>query len=188
MKKDQIKLGASYSAKVSDKLVTVRIDGENSHGGWDATNLTTNKKVRIKSAQRLRAPANTSTPTAATSATKKAATPAPSTPAPAAEKRGPKAKPDAPVKPARKTKAPKTRKASGLDLAAQVLAKAKEALSAKDIAERVIAAGWTTKGATPQATLYAAIVREVAARGKDARFRKTGRGLFTATTANRKEA
>jgi hypothetical protein len=54
MKKDQIKVGGTYTAKVSDKVVTVRIDAENPRGGWDATNLATNKKVRIKSAQRLR--------------------------------------------------------------------------------------------------------------------------------------
>src|ERR1019366_2183308 len=53
MKKDQIKIGGTYLAKVSDKLVAVRLDAENLHGGWDATNLTTNKKVRIKTAQRL---------------------------------------------------------------------------------------------------------------------------------------
>jgi hypothetical protein len=175
MKKDQIKLGASYSAKVSDKLVTVRIDGENPHGGWDATNLATGKKVRIKSAQRLRAPAG-----ATSSSPKPTSAPSPA----AAPGKSAKAK-SASAKAAPKAKATKMRKASGLDLAAQVLAKAKEPLSAKDIAERVIAAGWKTKGATPQATLHAAIGREIAAKGKEARFRKTGRGLFT---TNRKEA
>ena len=163
MKKDQIKLGATYSAKVSDKLATVRIDGDNPHGGWDATNLATGKKVRIKSAQRLRAPASWATP-ATTPATK-----------------APKANAATKTKaaPAKRVKQPSAKKVSGLDLAAKVLAQAKEPLDAKDIAERVIAAGWKTKGATPQATIYAAIGREIAAKGKDARFRKTGRGLFT---------
>jgi len=54
MKKDQIQIGETYFAKVSDKIVRVRIDTESRHGGWDATNLATNKKIRIKSAQRLR--------------------------------------------------------------------------------------------------------------------------------------
>jgi hypothetical protein len=54
MKKSDVKIGGTYTAKVSDKLVEVRIDAESRHGGWDATNLATNKKVRIKSAQRLR--------------------------------------------------------------------------------------------------------------------------------------
>ena len=38
---------------------------------------------------------------------------------------------------------------------------------------------WTSPGGkTPHATLYAAIIREIAAKGKDARFTKTERGLF----------
>src|SRR4030042_128200 len=55
MKKHEVKVGQTYLAKVSDKVVPVRIDGENPHGGWDATNLATRKAVRIKSAQCLRA-------------------------------------------------------------------------------------------------------------------------------------
>ena len=184
MKKDQIKLGATYSAKVSDKLATVRIDGENSHGGWDATNLATGKKVRIKSAQRLRAPANSTAPATPTTPT----TPANTSSKPTAAKRTGKTPPAKAARKAKVASAPKARKASGLDLAAQVLAKAKEPLDAKDIAERVISAGWKTKGATPQATLYAAIGREIAAKGKDARFRKMGRGLFTSNTTNGKGA
>jgi len=54
MKKQQVKIGGTYSAKVTDQVVPVRIDKENPHGGWDATNLQTNRKVRIKSAQKLR--------------------------------------------------------------------------------------------------------------------------------------
>ena len=57
MKKAEVKIGGTYTCKVSDKLTTVRIDRENPRGGWDATNLTTRKAVRIKSAQRLRAEA-----------------------------------------------------------------------------------------------------------------------------------
>jgi hypothetical protein len=52
MKKDEIKIGGTYLAKVSDKVVPVRIDAESTHGGWDATNLLTDKKVRIKGALR----------------------------------------------------------------------------------------------------------------------------------------
>jgi len=69
---------------------------------------------------------------------------------------------------------------SGLDAAAQVLAKAKEPLDAKTIAQRAIAAGWKTNGATPHATLYAAMIREIATKGKDARFAKVAAGKFAA--------
>ncbi len=88
-----------------------------------------------------------------------------------------------------KSKAPKQprskktaadRKPSGLDLAAKVLSDAGEPLAAKAIAERAIAAGWTTSGKTPHATLYAAIIREISKKGDAARFKKTDRGLFVA--------
>ena len=54
MKKDEIKVGHAYEAKVSDRVVTVRIDSTNTHGGWNATNTATGKRIHIKSAQRLR--------------------------------------------------------------------------------------------------------------------------------------
>ena len=54
MKKADVKVGATYRAKVTNRVVEVRIDAESPHGGWDATNLATGKKVRIKIAQRLR--------------------------------------------------------------------------------------------------------------------------------------
>ena len=57
MKKADVKIGGEYYAKVTNKKVVVRIDAENSSGGWDATNLLTNKKVRIKTAARLQGPA-----------------------------------------------------------------------------------------------------------------------------------
>lgn len=75
------------------------------------------------------------------------------------------------------------KRASGLDLAAEVLAKAGTPLNAKTIAERVIAAGWKTNGLTPQATLFAAIHREIAKKGKASRFKKVGRGQFAINDA-----
>lgn len=58
MKKDQIQIGRVYLAKVSGNLSTVKIDRESPYGGWDATNTVTNRKVRIKSAMRLRREVN----------------------------------------------------------------------------------------------------------------------------------
>ena len=70
---------------------------------------------------------------------------------------------------------------SGLDAAAKVLSASKEPMSAKQIVEIMLAKGmWKTSGATPWATIYAAMIREIAAKGKDARFKKTDRGRFTA--------
>ena len=39
---------------------------------------------------------------------------------------------------------------------------------------------WETKGKTPEATLYSAIIREIAKKGTDARFKKIERGKFAA--------
>jgi len=54
MKKNEVKVGGVYVAKVSGMLVRVRINGPSPYGGWDATNTATGRRIRIKSAQRLR--------------------------------------------------------------------------------------------------------------------------------------
>ena len=54
MKKSEVKIGGVYAAKVTNKIVQVRIDAESRYGGWDGTNLTTGKKVRIQSPAKLR--------------------------------------------------------------------------------------------------------------------------------------
>jgi len=73
----------------------------------------------------------------------------------------------------------KKKRASGLDAAAQVLADAGEPMNCKTIVERMLAKGlWKTNGKTPAATIYAAIIREIATKGNKARFRKVERGRF----------
>jgi len=89
---------------------------------------------------------------------------------------------------AAKSKDTRAKQPGGLDFAAKVLADAKEPLNAKAIAERAIAAGWKTSGATPHATLYAAMIREIRDKGDDARFRKADRGLFASNTSGKKGA
>lgn len=54
MLKKQVQVGGTYEAKVSGRLVVVRIDRESRFGGWEGTNLVTRKPVRVKSAARLR--------------------------------------------------------------------------------------------------------------------------------------
>lgn len=69
---------------------------------------------------------------------------------------------------------------SGLDAAAKVLADAGEPLNCKTIVERAIEKGlWKSDGKTPAATVYAAIIREIAKKGDASRFAKTERGRFT---------
>ncbi|MCC6322738.1 MAG: winged helix-turn-helix domain-containing protein [Phycisphaerales bacterium] len=116
----------------------------------------------------------------------------PTTPATPARKRhvGPGGKRIAAPKPANEPKAkkektpkpPKVKKVSCLDAAAQVLAASEVPMKATDMIAAMEAKGlWKTgKGLTPEATLYAAIIREIAAKGREARFKKHDRGLFVA--------
>src|SRR5436305_1620240 len=71
-----------------------------------------------------------------------------------------------------------TERRSALDAAAKVLALAKVPMRAADMIKQMeIHKLWTSPGGkTPQATLYAAIIREIAAKGKHARFKKHDRG------------
>ena len=82
----------------------------------------------------------------------------------------------------KKAKEPKEKKLSAIDAAAQVLAASKEPMNAKEMIEAMTAkALWTSPGGkTPHATLYSAIIREIALKGKEARFTKTERGKFAA--------
>ena len=91
----------------------------------------------------------------------------------------------APSKPAAGGK-PKAKKAvqnmSALDAAAKVLSELKQPLRSRELIEQMAAQGyWKSPGGqTPWATLSAAIMREINTKGQDARFKRTGRGLFAA--------
>ena len=102
------------------------------------------------------------------------------------------------AKPAKGTKAPKSTKAksakapkeakpkrvSALDAAAQVLVKSEVPMRAKELIAAMEKQGlWSSPGGkTPHATLYAAMIREIAALGDKARFKKHERGVFVATS------
>ena len=53
MRKNEVKIGETYKARVSNKSTQVRIDRESPFGGWDATNTSTGRTIHIRSAQRL---------------------------------------------------------------------------------------------------------------------------------------
>ena len=69
MKKQEVKIGGTYTVKVSGSLVPVKLVSESRCGGWDGVNITTGRHVRVKTAARLRRehPAFKSEPEAATS-------------------------------------------------------------------------------------------------------------------------
>ena len=194
MKKDEVKVGTTYRVKVSGNLCDVRITGENPHGGWDGVNAATNRKVRIKSAQRLRARADRPTKRkkimslAEYEAEAKTATDGQTASGRAKAASAPTAK-----KAGKATKEPRAargrdtgergakgaKRTSGLDAAAQVLAEAGEPLNTKGMIERMLAKDlWSTNGRTPSATIYAAILRECATKDDASWFRKVARGKF----------
>ncbi len=91
---------------------------------------------------------------------------------------GHKGKP-AKAAPPKQSKGSAAKKPGGLTAAYQVLCTAKEPMRCADLVKESIKRGlWKTNGKTPQATVHAAIIREIAAKGKESRFRKVGRGLF----------
>jgi hypothetical protein len=81
---------------------------------------------------------------------------------------------------------PKNKRVSGrgtslLDHAAAVLGKSKAPMNCKEIVEKVMATSdWKTNGKTPWATLYSAIIREIAEKKDQSRFTKMDRGMFAA--------
>ena len=86
------------------------------------------------------------------------------------------------VPPAKETTPAPAKRMSALDAAAQVLAASEVPMRAKEMIAAMGAKGlWTSPGGkTPEATLYAAIIREIAAKGTAARFKKHERGVFVA--------
>jgi hypothetical protein len=94
-----------------------------------------------------------------------------------AKKGSPKAKA---AKPAKKPEPPKNGKLSAIDAAAKVLGESKEPMNTRGMIEAMAKKGyWTSPGgATPWATLYSAILNEITTKGKESRFKKTGRGHF----------
>ncbi|WP_442511630.1 winged helix-turn-helix domain-containing protein [Novipirellula sp. SH528] len=162
MKKEDVKIGGEYYANVTNKKVVVRIDAEHSSGGWEATNLTTNKKVRIKTAGRLQGPARQPTPATETRVRKHVAKPANQS---ANETAGGE------------------KKLSCVKAALQVLESCGEPMNAQEMITAMVEQNlWESPGGkTPHATLYSAILRDLK-RGDESRFVKTQRGRFTVRT------
>jgi len=81
-----------------------------------------------------------------------------------------------------KAKAGKAAKLSAIDAAAKVLVESGQPMNSKEMIEAMAAKKyWTSPGGkTPHATLYSAILREIATKGKESRFTKTERGKFAA--------
>jgi hypothetical protein len=160
MLKDDVEVGGTYMAKVGTKSVEVRIERE-SKGGFDAKSVATGKPIRIKDVKHLRPAATAHT----------------DDPIPAKEPKAPGSK----VAKAPREKASAMPKAmSCLDAAAAVLKAGGTAMNCKAMvaamAEQKL---WTSDAPTPHATLFSALLREIAKKGAASRFRKAERGHFT---------
>jgi hypothetical protein len=156
MKKADVHLGATYLVKVAGNLVPVKIDREHDNGGWEGTSVKTGKTIRIKSPQRLRKRLDEEKPKPDGDPTRK----------PAAAKSEAKDNAD--------------KRMSCLDAAAKVLDEAGEPMNTMDMFNAMVTAEyWSSDKATPQNTIYAAILREIANKGEASRFRRAEqRGKF----------
>jgi hypothetical protein len=182
MKKAEVQIGAQYWANVSGKRCEIRIDGERPRGGWDATNLATGKRIVIKSAQRLQdAPRRRGRQAKVT--TEGNVTIVENEPATVETIGSESTTAVGVLKKPRKTKNETgeagEKKLSCMTAALKVLTESGEPMNAKEMIDAMEAKGyWSSPGGkTPQATLYSAILRELA-RGDESRFIKTERGRF----------
>lgn len=159
MKNSEIRIGSEYIAKVTGKPVRVRIDAAVASGGWNATNLLTNRQVRIKSAGRLQAIPESIEQVAKHETSSKDETQAKQIEAVQ------QIKVTSPVE--------KKTKMSGLDAASLVLEEVGEPMNTRDIVDMAKGYGYCNPaGKTPHATLYSAILREISLKGENSRFRK----------------
>ena len=196
MKKNEVQIGAVYKVKVTGKLAEVRITGKNPNGGWDGVNVITKRKVRIKSAQRLRSlakhqPKGNATPAKVAPCGGKAAR--------ASKKAKAKKSRDTGKRAANVAKTveavqkgnladgitipidKKHKPISLLAAAVCVMKACDRPLGCKDIVAKAMETNiWQPRngGKMPANTLHAAVNREIKLKGKDARFRKTERGKF----------
>jgi hypothetical protein len=187
MNAKKIQIGNVYSAKVDGTYLPVQITASLGHGRYKGTNMRTDAHVKpseatvkictgdIKGAGQTiedwKAHQTAKDETAATVAAVEKGNLADGITVPAGKKRQPKA-----------DKAAKERKPSGLDAAARVLREAGTPLHCGEMVKTMLEKGyWSTGGKTPAATIYAAIITEIAKKGDQSRFRKTDRGTFELT-------
>lgn len=193
MKKNEVQVGKTYAMKVSGDVVPVKITGEkwsgDKHTGWTGTNTKTNRGVRIKTAQRLRGEVGAAAknerqdheaPTAKELANNAEVEKVAKGKKPAAAK-APK-----PAKEPKPAKVKGAKRLSALDAAAQVLKASAVPMRATEMIAAMEAKGlWKSPGGkTPEATLYAAIIREIAGKADKARFKKHERGVFVPGKGN----
>jgi len=186
MKKAEVKIGGKYYANVSGKRCEVQIDAEKPRGGWDATNLATGKKILIKSAQRLqgevgarRGRAKVTTEGNVTIVENERAS-VETIGGDSSTAGGVLKKPSRAKATSAGTAEVGEKRMSCVAAALKVLSESGQPMNAQELITAMVANGyWTSPGGkTPHATLYSAILRDLA-KGDDSKFVKTERGRFT---------
>ena len=163
--KKKVQLGLVYSAKCGGSWLPVRIDKSLGHGRYEGVAMSDGRTVKVATAA-VKGDGQTVEAWNAAHAPKPEDAP---TPAPAATTGKRKA-----------AKEKKERKPGGLEAAVRVLREAGTPLNCGDMVKTALEKGyWQTGGKTPAATVYAAIIREIAAKADASRFAKTRRGMFT---------
>jgi hypothetical protein len=81
------------------------------------------------------------------------------------------------------TRKTETKKLSQMAAAERILASAKEPMNCKELVEAMAKKKlWSSpNGKTPEATLYAALLRHIRNKGREAKFKKVGPGQFAIT-------
>ena len=166
MKATEVKTGQTYKVKVGQNSTEVKITRVNPKGGWEGVNVSTGKAMNVKSAGRIIGPSNGCEPDAKNKDK--------------AGKSTASAKQSNTGEPVATVAKPDAKPLSLLNAAEIVLQAADRPLSCKEIIEKAVDAGVWEPGAgkTPANTLYSSILREIARKGADTRFKKTGRGKF----------
>ncbi|MHB9071872.1 MAG: winged helix-turn-helix domain-containing protein [Sedimentisphaerales bacterium] len=160
MKAKDVQIGQVYKIKVGANVTGVRITEENPYGGWGGININTNKAIRIRTASRIQGLWKHTTPTLAHVENNS----------------------DQPTDDIAAANEPNITKRGGLNAVVRVLQEAGQSLNCRTIVERMLQQEyWQTNGKTPQATINAAIAREIKTKGDNSRFRKVQRGLFALT-------
>ncbi len=174
-----LKIGNCYIARFNKMEMPVRIESQKENGVWLARSLTHGRVVFVRSEKQLLREccdhdlaeyAKTVQPNRRSKKEAPAIKmPADATPLPQ-DRKSKKRRP--PMPPQGLTL---------LEAAHKILRDARKPMTCQQIVERAVQKKYTaTSGVTPHFTLHSAMSREIAAKGKDARFVKAGRGLFAA--------
>jgi len=174
-----IKIGQCYIASFTKTKMPIRIESREANGHWKARSLTHGRIVFVKNESQLIRECNAGdlaehAKTVAPNRRSKRQSP---TPVLAVETPENACVHEVKVK---RQRIPEY-SLNALDAAHRVLRESKKPLTCREIVNRAAQKKYhRSSGATPQNTINAAMLREIKAQGENARFIKTGRGLFSA--------